>query len=103
MMDAPNARGQSDKGGVEYKRVGDHLKIRYEPETNGTWLNFSAANLKVELNGQPLTTCQEVTVTIKNGWPTATLRLDLETVDIDAYTMTRLEAFLKIKEASAGA
>jgi len=92
---APNAKNEEG----QYRHVGDHLKVRIDATRDeGRWLNFSPANVRIELNGQPLTTCQELTIHIKDGFPVATLKLHLEGIDIDADTMTRLQAFVDAKE-----
>lgn len=99
MEDAPNARTIGADGEPEYSRVGDNLKIRYQAERGKGWVSFNPANLHIELNGVPLTTCQSVIVKVGPGLiPEATLKMNLESIDIDADTMTALEAFVT-KEA----
>jgi hypothetical protein len=99
MEDSPNARIEDDEGEIKYKTIGDNLKIRYKAERKGGWLNYSSANLHVELNGQPLTTCVEVRLDLRpENFPRTTLVLDLESIDIDADTMTALQAIIEAKE-----
>jgi hypothetical protein len=97
MEDLPNARTEDGK---KYAVVGDHLRIRYFANRGESgWLEFSPANLYIELNGQQLQTCKEVSITVKElGIPEATIKMDLEGIDIDADTLTRLAAFVKIPE-----
>lgn len=103
MTDNPNARHTAQKGDTKtttIKKIGDHLKVEYTAKRSDDkgWLEFSPKYLHIELNGQPLTTCEELKIVIKDGWPTATISLNLESIEIDADTMTRLQAFVGNKE-----
>lgn len=103
---APNARKVGDDGTVTYGRLtGDSLKIRWKArrgtvEGYPSWIEFSPADLIVELNGVPLTTCQGVEVNFKRneGFPLAKISFTLEELDIDAETMTILQAYVEQKE-----
>lgn len=77
--------------------IGDTLKLRYKAERKGGWLEFSPANVYVELNGVPITLLQELTLhmNVKSFAPTVALKIALTDIDIDADTLTALEAFVK--------
>jgi hypothetical protein len=101
-MALPNARSTGEDGKATYKRVGDNLKIRYAATRGETgWIEFDPSCMEVELNGQPLTTCQEVVLIIRDGFPVVTLTLNLETVDVDADTLTRLQAIVDARKDAA--
>lgn len=103
----PNARALNDEGTVTaYDRLsGDTLKIRWKArrEPDKKWIEFSPADLEVELNGVAMTTCQAVSVTfdLDKGFPAATLSFTLEELDIDAETLIALEAFVDQQTALA--
>lgn len=106
-LGVPNARAvkqDGDETKVTYAKIGDHLKLEYhatrpDPESGKHWIEFNPANIRVELNGQPLTTCQEIEIWIsEDGLPHARLSLNLESIDIDMDTLTHLTAFANQKK-----
>lgn len=102
MDDAPNTRIENEDGEIKYRRVADHLKIRYKAEVGekGRWLTFNPGNLFVELNGQSINLCTSVYIDIRdNDAPRATLGLQLESIDIDMDTMIALQAIVDTKKA----
>lgn len=81
----------------EKRPLGDTLKIRYKAERENNWISFNPANVHIELNGVPITLCQELTLhmSLDDAAPTATLKMALTDIDIDADTLTALEFFVK--------
>lgn len=101
----PNARAKNDEGEVTAwgRLLGDKLKIRWKAHRaeGSSWIEFSPADLIVELNGIPLTTCQAVSIDFNRneGFPLAKLSFTLEELDIDAETLTALQAYVEQKGA----
>lgn len=98
-IETPNARAVTEDG-ARYATIGDHLKVRVVAERGEKgWLGFGPQCVSIELNGQPLTTCQKIEMSIdRDGFPLATLTLALDSIDIDADTLTALKVFLKHQE-----
>lgn len=98
MDNTPNARTKKTDGGIQYRKVNDVLKVRYRAVHDGRWLMFDPANLTVELNEQPLSCLEELTINITDGGiPRATLTLNLKEIDIDMDTLTALKAMVEAK------
>lgn len=99
MDNAPNALVKDEEGNTKGVQVGDRLKIRYSAnhEKSG-WIEFAPENFSVELNGQPLKMCQEVSIVIKPAdAPRATIKFALEEIDIDVDSLTALQALAEAK------
>lgn len=101
MDDIPNARMEIEPGVNVYQRVGGALKIRFRAKRDGSFIEYSSANMHVELNGMEIEELQELTLHFGQGlWPTATIKFALDDIDIDMDSLKRLEVFVKDKEDS---